>query len=161
MVEQIAARGLKKVGLFQGLTGKELAEVAKLCEDYTYKADELCVKQGEMQECVYIIQKGKMGVETNLPSAPKSSNNIVVETMSVGEAYPWAAMMKKSATASIRAMEPTKVCKVNVDKLLALCEKDSHIGYVVMKNLTSIISSRLTRHRLAMLSAVSGIGEGW
>lgn len=161
MAEPVAARALKKAGLFQGMTTHELTQVAKLCEEHTYNAGELSVKQGEVLDCICIIQKGRMGVETQLPSAPKDKNKVVIETMGVGEAYPWAAMMKKTASASIRAMESTRVCKINVDRLLALCEEDSHLGYVVMKNLASIISSRLVRHRLALLSAVSGIGEGW
>jgi CRP/FNR family cyclic AMP-dependent transcriptional regulator len=161
MGEQATTRALKKAGLFQGMTNAELQRVAQLCEQYTYSQGELSVKQGEPQTTIHIIQKGRMGVETQLPSAPRDMKEIIVDVMSAGEVYPWAALMRKTASASVRAMEPTKAFKLEVDKLIELCEEDNHIGYVVMKNLASIISSRLTRHRLAMLSAVSGIGEGW
>ena len=161
MADQITARALKKVGLFQGLTNAEMGQVAKLCEEYTCNARELSVKQGEAQNAINIILKGRMRVETKLPSAPRDKNDITIDALCVGEIYPWAALMNKPASASVRAMEPTKTLKLSVEKLMALCEGNNHIGYVVMKNLAFLISSRLTRHRLAMLSAVSGIGEGW
>lgn len=156
-----AVKALKKAGLFQGMTGPELQRLAELCRECSYDRGELSVKQGEGQDTIHIISKGRMGVETQLPSAPRDNNKIVVEAMGSGEVYPWAALMKKTASATVRAMEPTKELQVNVTALMDLCEEDHHIGYVVMKNLASIISSRLTRHRLALLSAVSGIGEGW
>ena len=71
------------------------------------------------------------------------------------------ALSFKLNRTALRAIEATKVLSISADDLMALCEKDNHMGYIVMKNLASIISSRLKRHRLALLSAVSGIGEGW
>ena len=161
MAEGITARNLKKVTLFNGLTGEELKQIAGLCNLRLVKSGELSVKQGETQDSIHIVDKGRMGVEISLPSAPKDKKNMVLDTLGEGEIYSWSAMMKKPATATVRAVEKTRVLDVSSDALLALCEENSHIGYVVMKNLSVLISSRLTRHRLALLSAISGFGEGW
>ena len=161
MSEQISARSLKKVSLFTGLTESELAEIAKLCQEKSYQAGECCLTIGEKTEAVHFVQKGRVGVETQIPDAPTGRKDVILAALGPGEVFSWSALMGKIPTASVRAIESAKVISIDADTLIALCESNSRIGYVVMKNLASIISSRLKRHRLALLSAVSGIGEGW
>jgi len=161
MAEGVSAKALKKVTLFHGLTSAEMTQIASLCQARIVKSGEVSVKQGETQDCIHIVEKGRVGVETQLPSAPKNQKNIVLDTLTDGEVYSWSALMKRPATATVRAIEKTRVLDVNTEALLSLCEEDSRVGYVVMKNLALLISSRLTRHRLALLSAISGFAEGW
>ena len=161
MSEQISARSLKKVSLFTGLTEGELAEIAKLCREKLYQAGECCLTIGEKTEAVHIVQKGRVGVETQIPDAPTGRKDVILAALGPGEDFSWSALLGKIPTASVRAIELSNVLSIDADTLIALCENKNRIGYVVMKNLASIISSRLKRHRLALLSAVSGIGDGW
>jgi CRP-like cAMP-binding protein len=161
MAEAASAKVLKKVHLFSGLTSAEIAQIAKLCQKRSIKSGEVSVKQGERQDCIHIVEKGRVGVETKLSSAPKNQKDVVLDTLAEGEVYSWSALMKKPATATVRAVERTRLLDIETEALLALCEEDCHVGYVVMKNLASLISSRLNRHRLAMLSAISSFAEGW
>ena len=157
----VSVGALKKVDLFQGLTDKELAEIAKVTQENSHQAGEIIVTLGKEADAVYIVRKGKVGVESKIPDVPHGRKEIIVATLTDGETCSWSALMKKKVTATIKAMEPTKSLEINANALLALCEQNPRIGYVMMKNLAQIISSRLTRHRLALLSAVTGVGEGW
>ena len=161
MVTQVSARALKKVNLFRGLAEKELAQVAGLCREHSHKAGELCVVQGQETEFIHIIKKGKVGIESQVPDVPHGRKEIILATLTDGEVFSWSALMNKKLTASVRAIEPTDVLDINADELIALCEENNHIGYIVMKNLSQIISSRLSRHRLALMNALCCIGEGW
>ena len=161
MATQVAVGALKKTDLLQGLTDKELAEIAKFTKENNHQAGETIVTLGGEADAVYIVKKGRVGVESKIPDVPHGRKEIIVATLKDGETFSWSALMKRKVTATIRTMEPTKSIEIDASALLGLCEKNPRIGYVIMKNLAQVISSRLTRHRLALLSAVTGVGEGW
>lgn len=157
----VSVRTLKKIDLFRGLTDSELAEIAKFSSEHECKAGEICLSLGEKTDSLQVVIKGRVGVESKIPDAPTGRKDIILAALGAGEIYSWSAMMGRVPTASVRAIEPTKTLHIDAQKLLALCEKNNHIGYIIMKNLASILSTRLKRHRLAILSAVTGFGEGW
>ena len=157
MVAKCSIEVLKKVNLFSGLTDKELEEVAKLCHEHSLKAGELCVAEGEKTDYVHFVKKGKVAVEFHVTHLPRGGK-VIVDTLGEGEVFAWSALVAGTLTASVMAVEPTEVLYIDAADLLALCEKDNHVGYVIMKNLTSVISSRLTNSRLQLLNAIAAIG---
>lgn len=157
----VSTRTLKKVDLFRGLTDAELAEIAKFSSEHECNAGDICLNLGEKTDSLQVVIKGLVGVESKIPDAPSGRKDIVLASLGAGEIYSWSALMGKIPTASVRAIEPAKTLHVDAGKLLALCETNNHVGYIVMKNLAANISTRLRRHRLAILSAVTGFGEGW
>ena len=161
MALRTSIEALKRIDLFKGLTDAELAQIAKLCREHSHEAGELCVTEGQKTDQVHFVKKGRVAIEFRIPHAPYGKE-ITVDTVGEREVFAWSALVTGTLTASVKAVEPTQVLDVDAAELLALCEKDNHIGYVLMKNLTSVISSRLTRSRLALLNAISAaIGEGW
>jgi CRP/FNR family transcriptional regulator len=74
----------------------------------------------------------------------EQSSKIVIHTLSKGETFGWAPLCPvQIRTATVRVIDKADVIKVNGSELNRLFEEDNHIGYVVMKNLSSIISRRL------------------
>ena len=55
-----------------------------------------------------------------------------------------------SYTSSARCAERTEEIYIKGSDLIGLFEQDPHIGYVVMRNLSTTISSRLTETRLKL-----------
>ncbi|MFC1860778.1 cyclic nucleotide-binding domain-containing protein [Chloroflexota bacterium] len=159
--QKITVKVLKEVNLFKGLTDEELAQVAKLCKQHSHKSGECCVTQGMAADEIHIVRKGRVGVESHMTNMPHGTSDIILATLTDGEIFSWSALLRKKLTATVRVVEPTKIIDINAEELLELCEENCHIGYIVMKNLALVVSSRLTRHRLAFLSVVSSIGEGW
>jgi CRP-like cAMP-binding protein len=157
----VSPRTLKKIELFRGLTDAQLGDIGKLSTEYTCNAGDLCLNLGEKVDSVQIVLKGRVGVESRIPDAPAGRKDIILATLGPGEIYSWSGIFGRVPTASVRAIEATKTLHVYAQKLMELCERDNHIGYVIMKNLALILSTRLKRHRLAILSAVTGFGEGW
>ena len=158
MVAKSMIEVLKGVNLFNGLTEKDLGEIAKLCHEYSLEAGELCVVEGEKTDYVHFVKKGKVAVELEVANLPYGGK-VIVDTLGEGEVFAWSALVAGILTASVRAVEPTEVLYMNAAELLALCDKKNNIGYVIMKNLTSVISSRLTDSRLQLLNAIATIGQ--
>jgi len=149
---------LKNINLFNGLTHKELLEVGKLCRESACKAGEVCLTEGGRVDTIRFVKKGKVSIEFQAPRLFQRSE-VVVDTLSDGEIFAWSALVTSTLTASVKAIEPTEVIEINAVELSALCEKKTRIGYIIMKNLTQVINSRLTKSRKQLLSAIESIGE--
>ncbi len=161
MAPAVSIELLKRIDVFKGLTDRELARIAELCREHSHGAGEICVAEGDKADYLRFVKKGRVAIEFRVPHAPEGKD-ITVDTVGAGEVFAWSALVTGTMTASVKTVEPTEVLDVSASELLSLCEEDNHIGYTIMKNLTWVISSRLTRSRLALLNAISAaIGEGW
>jgi CRP-like cAMP-binding protein len=74
-----------------------------------------------------------------------------VYTVGKGEIFGWSALVPPHRlTASARCEGKADVMMINGKELTEFLEKDKHIGYVVMKNLSALISSRLASTTIAL-----------
>jgi len=69
---------------------------------------------------------------------------ITVHTVEAGEVFGWSALVKPYIYTSSAACagKVDEICIKGSD-LLELFERDPFIGYIVMKNLSTLVSSRL------------------
>ncbi len=56
---------LKSVQLFATLPSEDLARVAQIANEATFRRDETFIRQGEMGDCLYVIIDGAVDVEVN------------------------------------------------------------------------------------------------
>ena len=74
-----------------------------------------------------------------------------VYTVGKGEIFGWSALVPPHRlTASARCQGKADVIMINGKELMEFLEKDRRIGYVVMKNLSALISSRLASTTIAL-----------
>lgn len=135
---------LTKVPLFAGLDEAELAELASIISECQIEAGELIVKQNTTGDEVYIIQDGTVevfveGLQAEHTLVLLGKGQIVGEMSLLDQGY---------RSASVRATH-THGCTLAVLRgtdFRVLCERNHHIGYVVMRNLATDIAFKL-RHR--------------
>jgi CRP-like cAMP-binding protein len=80
------------------------------------------------------------------------SGDVTIEEVEPGHIFGWSALVKqRRLTASAQCLENVRVLAVKGQALNQLFERKAHIGFVVMKRLADVISSRLrlTQKRLA------------
>jgi CRP/FNR family cyclic AMP-dependent transcriptional regulator len=138
---------LQSVALFSGLTGEELEAVARICQERTYPAGSTIIQQGDTGDEMYVIEAGQVdillvGYRSERPVVVLGKGQILGEMSLVDHGY-------RSATA--RTTEPTTVQVISQDDFTSLCERDNHIGYVVMRNLAADISFKLRHQHLATM----------
>ena len=158
---EVSKEALKKTSLFRGLSDEELAQIAKLCGVRTYAGEELCQAEGQPADQVHFIAKGRIGVEFHIPNIAYGSKKIILDTLGPGDIFGWSALLKGTPWSTLRTVEPTEAVYISANDLLNLCESNYHTGYVVMKNLALVITSRLRRNRMATLNAIVAIKGGW
>lgn len=132
---------LKKVELFDGLTDAELDEMAKICQEKRIHRREVIAKQGEPGNNFFIVTEGFVEVLLEEPRR-------VVVNLGPGQLIGEMAVVDQGPrSATVEAVtEPTVVQAISRTDFEALCERNTHIGYVVVRNIAADLSFKL-RHR--------------
>jgi CRP/FNR family cyclic AMP-dependent transcriptional regulator len=144
----VSIDALRQCELFTDLNDEELAKITQICSEETYEPQEVIFGESEVAEKVYILQEGRVAVQMHLRSDLEPNGDATIEEVTPGRIFGWSALVRQRRfTASVRALEKVKVIAIKSTNLNALFEENSHIGFVVMKRLADVISSRLRRTR--------------
>jgi len=149
---------LKKFELFNGLTDDNLEKIAGLCHLYTMSEGHHIFTEGSQAKDVHLCRSGKVDILIRL--GQPWNKNIAIHRAGQGEVFGWSALVAPyTYTASAECVEPGEEIRLNGSELLALFEKNPDIGYIIMKNLGTSISLRLTQTRQKLVS--EWLGSGW
>ena len=146
----ISTEILKRFSLFSGLSEAELAGIAKLCRERTYEGASVIFTMGGSATDVYLLKTGKVDIQIEFKIY---DYEIMTTVYTVGkeEIFGWSALVPPHRlTASARCEGKADVIMINSKELMEIFEKDKRIGYVVMKNLSGLISSRLASTTIAL-----------
>ena len=144
----VSIDALRRCELFADLSDEELGKIAQICYEETHEPQEVICGESEVAEKVYILQEGRVAVQVHLRSDLEPNGDVTIEEVTPGRIFGWSALVRQRRfTASVRALEKARVIAIANADLSALFEEDSHIGFVVMKRLADVISSRLRRTR--------------
>jgi CRP/FNR family transcriptional regulator, cyclic AMP receptor protein len=141
---------LKSFSLFSGLSQPELAGIAKLCRERAYESGSVIFTIGGSAIDVYLLETGKVDIQIEFKIHDYEVMTTVY-TVGKGEIFGWSALVPPHRlTASARSEGKADVIMINGKELMEFLEKDRRIGYVVMKNLSALISSRLASTTIAL-----------
>jgi CRP-like cAMP-binding protein len=130
--------------LFAGLSDEELQQIAAIAREENYQAGDLiCAEYGQADR-VFILCKGRVQVQMQLRSLVEPDAEVTIEEIEPGRIFGWSSLVKQRRfTASVRALEPVRVVAIKAEDLNDLFDRTAHIGFVVMKQLSEVIASRL------------------
>lgn len=161
MATQTMNEVLKRIPFFKGLDDAELEKVASISGRRSYAMGDLCQAEGQSANRVHIIVQGRVGTIIHIPNIAYISSEIILDTLHDGDVFGWSSLIQGTPWSTLRVLEPTEVIHIEAGDLLNLCESHSHIGFIVMRNLSALVASRLRRNRVSTLNAIVAIkGEG-
>ena len=103
--EQEKFNSIKQLEFFQGFPDAELWEILRASTWQDYNQSEEIIKEGELDDCFYIIADGKVNV---------SKNNRAIRTLEKGDCFgEMGYLAKTKRTASIRSDGKTSLLKIN------------------------------------------------
>ncbi len=144
----VSIDALRQCELFVDLKDEELGKIARICREETYEPQTVIIGERDAAEKIYILQEGRVAVQMHLRSDLEPGGDVTIEEITPGRIFGWSALVKQRRfTASVRALEKVRVIAVESAALNVLFEENAHIGFVVMKRLADVISSRLRRTR--------------
>jgi len=139
---------LRQKMLFLGLSDGQLQAVASVVRSKTYRAGEVVVRSGELDDTLYIIERGS--VEMRVAEGGEERPVAVFEKGSyVDEAYAgdffgeFALVDLEAWSGTIVARERTLLLELKRDDLYELFSRDIDLQIGVVLNIARVLSRRL------------------
>jgi len=144
----VSAGELCPCELLSGLNEDELAQIAAITHKATYSPGDLICIEREQANRLFILFQGRVQLHIQIRSPLEPPGGITIEEVEPGRIFGWSSLVRQRRfTASARALDPVTVMYIDADDLNVLFDQNTHIGFVVMKQLAEVIASRLQRTR--------------
>ncbi|MBM4446878.1 MAG: cyclic nucleotide-binding domain-containing protein [Chloroflexi bacterium] len=145
---------LRKCEMFRTLDDKQLREVEKMCDHEEFGAGSIICKQGCKEQKLYVIENGTVGIILEVgPLAQRQ-----VQAVTDYEAFGWSAMLDPYiCTATVKALESTKVLTFDGQELSALCITKPEIGCRVSRGIARVVATRLRQAYAQLLGVTSQV----
>jgi CRP-like cAMP-binding protein len=119
-----------------------------------FGADELIFCEGDPANRFYLIQKGKVALESHT----EESGIVRVQVIGAGDVLGWSWLFPPHFWHfDARTIEPTEAIFLYGSPLREECEADHELGYELVKRMAQVIMSRLQATRRQLLKAQSAI----
>ncbi|MEO8937026.1 MAG: cyclic nucleotide-binding domain-containing protein [Burkholderiaceae bacterium] len=133
---------LSQTAFFRELTPSQIARIAALSRIQNCSEGQQIYRIGDPARAVYVLVKGHVRMAIAFGGRNASAGDILRR----GEVFGWAALTPRCnlriATAS--CLTPCVFLAIDGNSLAELMEQDHTLGYVVMKQLTQLITGTLT-----------------
>ena len=143
---------LKDVFVFKGLSNDELKQVASICTIQKFKKGELVFSEGSEATDIFIIHKGVVSIDINMPP---SMDKLSVKVIKKGEIFGELSFIDSSPrSASARCIEDSELIVFDQSAFRNLGNVNNHLKMVVMDNISSILSERLRYTNYLLKNAI-------
>jgi CRP/FNR family transcriptional regulator, cyclic AMP receptor protein len=132
-----------------GLNDRHLEVLVGCASNVRFEAGQVVFREGEEANQFYLIREGKMAVELFAPG--RGPVNIL--TVGEGEVLGWSWLVPPYRWRfDARAIEPTRAVALDGKCLREKSERDSDLGYGLLKRIAHIMEERLQATRLQLLN---------
>jgi CRP-like cAMP-binding protein len=139
-------RVLREAELFDGLSPTEVQAIAGVCQEKRYRAGETITRQGDEGDHLFVVCEGF--VEVSLSGPEPGADSRAVVHLGRGQIFGEMALVDQGPrSATVRSTADSTVVQAIARRdFMDLCERNHHLGYVVMRNMAADLSFKL-RHR--------------
>ena len=140
----VIADRLRNSEVFYNLSNEDLLEIAKFCQEEVYQDGQTVFVEDDPARKLLVVERGKLAIEKRIQlgrhSTPRNATIAYVSPNQVAGFSAVAPPHQHSGT--ITALEPTRVCAVDGDKLREYLDSHPDAGYHVMSAITSLVRGR-------------------
>lgn len=137
---------LKQHPFFKDLAAKDIDFIVGCTTHKVFKEGDTILKEGDDADKFYLVRSGKVAVYISAPS------EITIQTIGEGEILGWSWLIPPYRYRfSARAVENTRVLALDGKCLREKCEKNTALGYKLLKQLVNVLTERLEATRLQLL----------
>jgi CRP-like cAMP-binding protein len=142
---------LRTLDMFNGLSDEELSSVAALCSEASYRVGDIILNLNDPTENFYLIRSGTVQIITNpdiLETKPELADAVMIN-LGEGQSFGEMGLVDQGArSATVRAGSDTEVYAINCNQFQELCFEDTHLGFLVMRNIAADLSFKLRYRNL-------------
>lgn len=139
---------IQESDLFKGMSQGCMNELAKIMIAETHAAGTFLFKEGDPADCFYVLEQGRIKLSIG------EKGHLVYILSNQGELCGWSGLADLNVyTATAECLTPTKLIKIEKEKLNDLFKKYSADGVLFFRRLAGIIGKRLISTYNALLSS--------
>ena len=110
----------------------------------TVLANDLVIRQGENGNDVFLLETGRVRVLGNIELGPTRTVRPGVKDLGPGEVFGELALFDAGLrSASVMAVESSELIRIDGDRLLTYLESHSDIGFLLCRELITVVVGRL------------------
>ncbi len=133
---------LDTAGLTKDLSDEEIEALVEIAAEKHYSRGVAIIREDAKSRDLYIIHEGRVSVRLKLPS--EFGREEVIYQMRDGQIFGELALVDGSPrSATVHADEEVVVYCFNFDRLSRFLLEQPRIGYILMRNIASIIANRV------------------
>lgn len=133
---------------FQGMKAGHLELLARAAREVKFAAGDIVFREGDGAGQFFLLRTGRVLLDTHAPGREA----VRIQTLGPGDALGWSWLFPPFVWHfSATALEPTTAMAFDGARLLAACERDSALGYDLMKRVARVMMLRLQATRLQLL----------
>ena len=133
---------LDSAGLIKEMTAAESEVLSSIAEERVYAKGQVILMEDSKSRDLFIVCHGRVSIRLSLPT--ESGREEVIYTMRDGQIFGELALVDGSPrSATVKAEEEVVACIYEYEKLMKILDEHPHIGYLLMRNIASIISQRV------------------
>lgn len=139
---------LTEMRFTDGMSPTTLQLLAEISESESVTAGTVLFREGSHNGDLFLIRKGKIALDINVPGRGKAT----ILTVGPGEFVGWSGLIGDTKmTATATAVEDSEVLRASSKKLNTVCDQDHEFCHYLMRSLAQALSERLVATRLQML----------
>ena len=143
---------LRKCDLFRDLDDEKLSVVEKMCTAQVLETGTIMAKQGRQADKIYVIEEGLAGIVLEVSALSQRQ----VQAASNFEVVGWSGLIEPFiSTATVKALETTKVLVFDARELGKLLRINHGIGYKVGPAVACVVAKRLHSAYTQLLGVTS------
>ena len=145
---------INEIDLFKGMGQGFINEIAKVIVEESYDVGSFLFKEGDPADYFFVLEEGSVRLTIG------EEGHITYTIDTPGDSFGWSSLVDRSTyTANAECTQPTKVVKIEKEKLNNIFEKHRFSGLLFYKRLAKIIGERLINNYRVLLSAYKKEGQ--
>ena len=137
---------LRQHSFFKDVPSKHFDFLLGCTSHAVFKAGEVIIKEQEPADKFFLIRSGLVAIYIDNPS------RITIQTIREGDILGWSWLIPPYRYRfSAKAVENTRALALDGKCLREKCEKNSDLGYALLKRLVGVLSERLEATRIQLL----------
>ena len=132
-----------------GMQPRQLALLTDCAMVVRFAAGQVIFREGELANRFYLIESGRVVLESNR----RLAKPVVIDSVEAGDLLGWSWMFPPHAWHfTAHATKPTVAIFFQGRILREYCERDQALGYELFKRMSAVMVKRLQAARLKMLA---------
>ena len=138
IISDRARQCLQRCELFRDLTPQQLMEIAALAEEYSLEPDELLLGEGDEARYLFVIVEGQGVAQLEMYRGWLS-----LGLVGPADVAGWSSLVRAQVyPASVKALTPMQVVRIEAKGLELLMNLDPSFGYPINRHLSAVFSQQ-------------------